>query len=127
MPVPIISKAFVTASALFSLATFQLTGAPAMAQTPGQACSPDRPATIVEASAPDMPAIAAGQGVTGQVLIAVALTNGGQPAQTSVLQSLGNPNLDGEALRVVRTAAFAPEIHDCQAAPGQYQVIVDFH
>ena len=112
----------VAALALFALDQT----APATAQTVPQSCAPDRPAAVIQASAPDMPEIARQQGASGQVVIEVAVDQGGQLADAAVLQSSGNPYLDKEALRVAQTAAYAPEIRDCQPAAGQYKVVVDF-
>ena len=84
------------------------------------------PASISYAQTADLPAIAAGQNVTGIASVRIALDAAGRLTHTAVLESSGNRWIDGAAVRTARLSRYDAESRDCTHVGGTYALIVDF-
>jgi Gram-negative bacterial TonB protein C-terminal len=84
------------------------------------------PASITNAYPADLPAIAVEQGVSGTTSLRIALDDRGLLTSKSVMDSSGNPWIDGAALRTAALSLYSAEIRDCQRIAGTYRLIVDF-
>jgi TonB family protein len=84
------------------------------------------PAAIADAAPADLPAIAAGQHVTGITGVLIVLDARGRLTGQSVLASSGNRYLDRAALAAARLSRFRAEVRDCAPVGGTYAFVVDF-
>jgi TonB family protein len=84
------------------------------------------PASISYAEPADLPAIAAGQNVTGITSVFIALNASGTLTRSAVLGSSGNRWIDKAALRVARFSQYSAESRDCTHVGGTYALVVDF-
>lgn len=83
-------------------------------------------ASISQAYLPGLPAIAAGQAVSGKTMLRIQLNPDGALVANEVAQSSGNPWIDQEALLAARLSRFAPEVQGCNHVGGTYSLLVDF-
>ncbi len=83
-------------------------------------------AAVTAAAAAELPAIAAGQHVTGITEVRIVLDRGGRLTAQAVLASSGNGWLDREALAAARQSSYRAEIRECAPVGGAYALIVDF-
>jgi len=86
----------------------------------------ERAARMIQARAPEYPAIALEQGVSGQALIEIVLDSDGNLMGASVARTSGNHLLDQAALHAVKASRYAAGINDCSSVGGTFRVEVDF-
>ena len=86
----------------------------------------DAPALVAIAEPADLPAIAAGQNVSGIAQVRITLDAGGRLSNEAVMNSSGNRWLDQAALRSARLSVYSAEIRNCERVGGEYGLIVDF-
>jgi TonB family protein len=84
------------------------------------------PASIAFAYPADLPAIAAGQNVTGITSVRIDLDASGRLTRSSVLESSGNRWIDRAALRAARLSRYGAESRGCTQVGGVYAFVVDF-
>ena len=115
-------------SAAAGAATIRLV--PLSPQTAGASITscavPVAPAALTAAAPADLPAIAAGQNVTGITAVRIVLDPGGRLTQQSVLASSGNRWLDRAAIAAARQSSYRAEVRDCAPVGGTYAFVVDF-
>ena len=87
---------------------------------------PSAPASIIAAAPAELPAIAAGQNVTGITEVRIALDPRGYLSGASVLSSSGNRWIDRAAVQAAQASAFSAEVRDCARVGGEYAFVVDF-
>jgi TonB family protein len=87
---------------------------------------PFRSAAVTEAAPADVPAIAAGQNVTGIAEVRIVLDPGGRLTEQAVLASSGNRWLDRAALTAARQSNYRAEVRACAPVGGAYALVVDF-
>jgi TonB family protein len=91
------------------------------------ACAAPFASAAITAAAPaDLPAIAAGQNVTGTTAVRIVLDPGGRLTEHSVLASSGNRWIDQAALAAARQSRYSAEVRECAPTGGAYAFIVDF-
>lgn len=83
-------------------------------------------AAVADATAADLPPIAAEQNLTGTTQVRIVLDPGGRLTEKTVLVSSGNRWLDGAALAVARQSRYRAEVRDCAPVGGTYALLVDF-
>ena len=97
------------------------------AQTHGASCAADdQPARVARAVAPEKPAIAEMQKLSGTTVVQVDLSDTGEVLGTAVARSSGSPMLDRAALATARAQAYAAEIKACRPVGGSYGIEVEF-
>ena len=115
-------------SAAASAATIRL--APLSPRTAGASigtcADPFAAAAVTAAAHADLPAIAAGQNVTGTTAVRIVLDAAGRLAEESVLASSGNRWIDRAALGAARQSSYRAEIHACAPVGGAYAFVVNF-
>ena len=99
---------------------------PAVGTSVNACTTPYAPAAVSNAVSPDLPAIAAGQHVTGITEVRIALDARGRLAEHAVLTSSGNRWIDRAALQAARQSTYRSEIRDCARVGGIYAFAVDF-
>ena len=92
----------------------------------GACAVPFASAAVTGAAPAELPAIAAGQNVTGITEIRIVLDPGGRLTEQSVLASSGNRWIDGAALAAARQSGYRAEVRDCAPVAGIYALVVDF-
>jgi|SRR5947209_2844401 len=92
----------------------------------GSCALPFASAAVTAAVPADLPAIAAGQNVTGTTEVRIVLDPGGRLTEQSVLASSGNRWIDGAALAAARQSRYRAEVRDCAPVGGTYAFVVDF-
>jgi TonB family protein len=91
------------------------------------ACAVPFASAAVSAAAPaDLPAIAAGQNITGITEVRIVLDPSGRLASESVLASSGNRWIDRAAITAARQSSYRAEIRACAPVGGAYGLVVDF-
>jgi protein TonB len=83
-------------------------------------------ARIVRADAPDYPALARLEGLTGTATIRVDLSETGAVQGASVMKSAGSAILDRAAVQTAKSIAYAPETKSCEPTGGSYAVEVEY-
>jgi TonB family protein len=111
-----------------SAATIKLV--PLSPQTAGASittcATPFASAAVSDAAPADLPAIAAGQNVTGITEVRIVLDPGGRLTEQSVLASSGNRWLDRAALVAAKQSSYRAEVRACAPVGGAYAFVVDF-
>jgi TonB family protein len=79
-----------------------------------------RQATVTAASRPDFPPMLRDSGLSGTVLIAVAVDRDGHLIDASVYASSGFPAFDSAGLRAARMSSYSGPISYCQKVRGEY-------
>jgi TonB family protein len=98
---------------------------PVPSAPPRPACSqPFAAAHTIDAVVPVTPDDATGLSATAQVQ--VSLDDRGRVTDAHVYKSTGVMSLDRVAVDAARRSTYAPQIVDCQPAPGTYLFRVDF-
>jgi TonB family protein len=92
----------------------------------GACAAPFVSAAVTSAALADLPAIAAGQNVTGITEVRIVLDPGGRLAEHAVLSSSGNRWIDRAALQAARQSSYRAEIRNCAPVGGSYAFVVDF-
>lgn len=101
--------------------------APTPSPTPKPVCAvPFADASTIEKYVPEMPRIAADQGLTGSVQVKVQLTAKGTVEDASVFVSSGSTILDTAAVDAAKRTTYAPKTVDCEHVPGSYLFKVNF-
>jgi protein TonB len=97
------------------------------AETHGATCLADgQPARISHMVAPETPAIAKLQSLSGTTVVRVDISNAGSVLRTAVARSSGSAMLDRAALAAARAQAYTPEIEACRPVAGSYALEVEF-
>jgi len=109
----------------------EATSAPASPPTPSPTPKPGCSAPYVEAStinkyAPEMPAMARDQGLSGSAQVEVNLSAAGQVLGAKIFVSAGSSLLDAAAIDAAKRTSYSPKIVDCNRVPGAYLFRVDF-
>lgn len=99
---------------------------PAHVATVSQRAGCDAPAAVDGTPFLEVPAIAAGQGVTGTAQVKIRLTASGALAGEELFASSGNPWLDSAALLSARMSRYSAESINCERVAGSYLYEVDF-
>ena len=100
---------------------------PAPSPTPKPACSaPYLEAATIQKYAPEMPAMAKEQGLTGTAQVEVNLSAAGQVLGAKIYASTGSSVLDAAAVEAAKRTTYAPKVVDCDRVPGSYLFRVDF-
>jgi TonB family protein len=86
----------------------------------------DVPAAVDGTPYFEVPAIAAGQGVSGTAEVKVDITSAGSLAREELFSMSGNPWLDRAALLSARMTRFTSEVANCQHVAGSYLYEVQF-
>ena len=107
-----------------SATTMTLIGADAVGVSSHQDC--ETSASIAQAYLPELPAIAAGQAVSGKTMLHIRLDPSGALVGNAVSESSGNPWIDNEALLAARLSRFSPAVQGCERIGGEYRLLVDF-
>jgi TonB family protein len=81
---------------------------------------PFRQATVTAASHPDFPPMLRDSGLSGTVLIAVAVDEDGHLIDASLYASSGLPAFDSAGLRAARLSSYSGPISYCQKVRGEY-------
>ena len=86
---------------------------------------PYRPAEVIAATEPDMPAMAQQQGITGRVLVLVGLDDTGRVSSARAYRS---PSiiLNNASINAARHSRFRPAILRCVAVPSTFAFAVDY-
>jgi TonB family protein len=115
-------------SAAASAATIRLVplSPPVLGASITTCAAPFRAAAVTAVAPAVLPAIAAGQNVTGVAEIRIVLDPGGRLTDQSVLASSGNRWLDRAALTAARQSEYRAEVRACAPVGGAYALLVDF-
>jgi TonB family protein len=92
----------------------------------GSCAVPFASAAVTNPVPADLPAIAAGQNVTGVTELRIVLDPGGRLVEQSVLASSGNRWIDRAALAAARQSHYRAEVRECGPVGGVYAFVVDF-
>lgn len=92
----------------------------------GPCAVPFRSAAVTDAAPADLPAISAGQNVTGIAEVRIVLDPAGRLTEQTVLASSGNPWLDRAALTAARQSKYRAEVSACAPVGAAYALVVDF-
>ena len=98
---------------------------PRVADAPLACTEPFRPARTLTAAPPEMPQLAAQQGIGGVVTTAVLLDATGTVTDVGIV-STPSVLLNNSALKAARGSTYQPEIFRCAPAPGAYTFTVEF-
>ena len=98
---------------------------PTPTPTPLACAVPNADARTVTAAAPETPAIAQQQGITGEVVVKVALDETSHIVSASVVKSPSSV-LNNAALTATRQSTFKTRIENCKPVADTYNFIVEF-
>jgi TonB family protein len=101
------------------------TPAPPTPTPPPTCAKPNADATVVNAVAPDTPALAQQQGITGEVIVEIQLDEHSHLINAKVTKS-PNPILNNAALAAARQSTFQTEISNCRPMASSYNYLVEF-
>ncbi len=102
------------------------TSEPTASPTAPPACAqPNVPAATLDPVAPETPAIAAQQGISGDVTVVVSLDERSRVTGARVVSS-PSALLNDAALRAARASTFRTEIRACRPIAADYAFIVEF-
>ena len=107
------------------LSAFGMLVAGARAQDAQSCARPNVPASVVRPVAPDMPAMAQQQGITGTVQVVVSLDPGSRVVGTRI-QSSPSAILNAAALSAARQSLFQTEIRNCVPIASDFVLNVSF-
>jgi TonB family protein len=85
----------------------------------------DRPAAVVRAARPDVPAIAEQQRIFGTVHVAVTVGADGSVTQARIVRS-PSALLNAAALHTARASTYLPQLRDCAPVRSDYLLTVRF-
>ena len=90
------------------------------------ACAvPNRPAAVVRAAEPDVPAMAQQQGIFGTVHVAVTVAADGSVTAVRIVDS-PSAILNQAALRAARESTYQPQLENCKAVAADYLLALEF-
>lgn len=102
------------------------TTAPLPASSTVPTCAaPDTEARILSAAQPELPPIAAQQGISGDVVVRVSLDETGRIISATIVKS-PSALLNGAALSAARNSTFKAATASCLPTPGTVQMTVHF-
>ena len=98
---------------------------PVPTPTPPQCANPNVNATTINPAQPETPQVAQQQGITGTVIVLVALDENSHIVSTSIQKSPSSI-LNSAAITAARQSTFKTRIQNCKPVADQYLFEVDF-